>query len=327
MEQITFLSLRGNIMQSDIREIQKVYRELYSDCRFALMARNLDISDKKKKKHETLICEKYIPGTECIFAFDGDIVLPSWNRGLYAEKRILYIEPFDYLYKGLYDSKYLNQVMKGFTHVIIPGKSLTEYIVNKCDLENIKVIGDVQIPYINFLKSKKDVMAKRVEIDEKIPACKGKRIVAFLTSPLKKNQKNPLQKTRVKDIICNLDKDTIFLTNSWTLYETCGELNKEDAERFVYVKRTFSKNELACISDCLITDDPFLWSCFYSAGRKVFYFPYRKTNFCRTIKNSIRSDVVCDLTKPLDIDAEMPEIDINFEGEHTLEWALKQIHG
>lgn len=327
MEQITFLSLQGNTLNSDIREIQEMIRSNYPECRFALMAHNFDISEKDKIKKKKIAVKKYLKEAECIFSIDGATSLSDWSNGYQAKKRILLLAPFDYLYKGIDNKAYLNKLMRGFTDVIVPGADLTEYIAKNCNVSGINIHGNVELPYINSLKDVECIKAERAEFDEKFPWAKGKQLIVLLTNGLRPNQKPIFEDVRVKSIIENLPENTVFVTNNETLFATSMELNKKEKQCFVFVRRLFRRNQLARMADCLITDDSYLWSCHASVDRNVHYYPYRKSYFMKYAKKNLQNNIINDL--PLQICEVMKSQGngngITFDGTIMIEDVLKKI--
>ncbi len=327
MEQITFLSLQGNTLNSDIREIQEMIRSNYPECRFALMAHNLDISEKDKIKKKKKAVMKSLKETECIFSFDGATQLVDWPTGYQAEKKILLLAPFDYLYKGIESKSYLNKLMKGFTDVIVPGADLTEFISKNCNVDGINIYGNVELPYIKSLKDDERIKEEREEFDEKFPWAKGKKLIVMLTSSLRPNQKSILNDVSVKHIIQNLPEDTIFVTNNETLFRSSVELNQQEKQFFVFVRRLFRRNQLARIADCLITDDSYLWSCHASVKTNVYYYPYRKSNFMRFAKKNIQRYVIQSLQEQIGnvMDSKDNNVDLSFDGSVACDCVIKQI--
>lgn len=327
MEQITFLSLQGNTLNSDIREIQEMIRSNYPECKFALMAHNLDISEKDKIKKKKKAVMKSLKEAECIFSFDGAIELADWPIEYQAEKRILLLSPFDYLYKGIDNKAYLNKLIRGFTDIIVPGADLTEFITKNCNVEGINVYGNVELPYIKSLKDNERIKEERAQFEEKFPWAKGKQLIVFLTNGLRPNQKPVFEDVGIKKIIENLPENTVFVTNNETLFRTSMELNEREKQAFVFVRRLFRSNQLARIADCLITDDSYLWSCHMTAERRVYYYPYRKNNIMKYAKKNIKNNIINDLPKQIGNVMEQRDIclEISFKGVLSLDCVIGNI--
>ncbi len=327
MDQITFVTLQGNTMHSDIRKIQDILRNNYPDCRFALIAQNVDITDKNKIKRIKTKSKRLLKEAECIFSMDGTLPLSDWNNGYKAQKRILFLEPFDYLYEKMYNKRFFNKLIKGFTDVIVPGEELTNFINSNCNITGINVHGDVQIPYIADLQNEEYVEQKRAILDEKFPWCKGKKLIVFMTSRLRAGQDLLLENVDLKSIIANLPNDTIFVTNNETFFRASEQLEQNEKERFVFVRRSLRRNDLATLADCLITDDSYLWSCHNSAKRNVFYFPYRKNHFLKYAKKNLKGNIITNLPKQIHevLGCEKKNMGIDMSGSVPLDEVLRNI--
>ncbi len=327
MERITFLSLQGNTMNSDIRYIQRILREDFSDCRFALMAQNIDIADKEQVKRKKASIKENLENADCIFSFDGTFSLPNWPTAYAASKKVLYLEPFDYLYKNIESRAFLNKLIKGYTDVIVPGKELTNFVESNCDLSSVTIHGNVNIPYIEWLRDETEIKLQRELFDAKFPWCKGKKLIVFLTTTLRKGQKKAFQDVEVSDIINNLPDNTVFVTNNESLFASSVSLDKQQQQSFVFVRRLFRRNNLASIGDVLITDDSYLWSCHYSAGKNVYYYPYRKCNFMKYANKYLKERVITDLPTQINGIMELRDVSgtMNFNGDVPLENVLKKI--
>lgn len=275
MKELTFLSIRGNTIPSDMKGIMQAYNELVPDASFSVLSKNIDLEGKEKESRAT--CKKIIKTVGNAISIDGLVDDNYWAKEKKGT-RILLLLPFDYLYQDITNSEFMNQVVSGFDYVVVIGNQLMSILPDGEWKEKLISSEAYDLPFIDKIKDITIGHEIQKRFVEKYPVCNEKKIIAFIVKS-KKEIEERFEEIDLEEMIKQLPENSVFVTNSETLFDKSSCLGQESISQFVYSKRLFTEHEMLLMADSVITDDAFIWNCCKEAGKSVYYYPCTETLF------------------------------------------------
>lgn len=300
-KKITMFSTRGRNFIKNLELVRNGFCRINQDIVIDFYIANFVPSTKVLKTEnalgEELLYKDLIDERNCYACSSGSILcddisisaknLPS------GQKRILIMEPFDYLFKKIYERQYMNVYkartsLKAYTDVISYGRYWSENLDNYYDLSKSSLHEHMGVPFADALNDAQICKKVRESAKQYFPEIANKKVISIFTSSVEqKGSFTSFININLKKILENLPPEWIIITNNQFIAQKCSILPSAMRDRIIFTtNRFFAPEDLLYITNLLLSDMSHLICNYSSTGHPFYVVDYSDSYFSKYIINA-----------------------------------------
>lgn len=321
LQHLTFFSTRGRELSHNLELIRQDFRKRNPHISFDYYIANFvpaAMQDKTKDAlgevldFKELVKERNQYSKTCGNLISCDLSVSGKASGFPDnQKRILIMEPYDYIFQKLYNEQCLGKVsklpssdLKNYTDVIPYSSYIEQFVKEYYDIpQDLHVHSDIGIPFADSLHCMVECAQYRQEAEHIFPALKGKKIISLITSSAEQEGNyTSFVNLDLKEIFSSLSEEWVIVTNNLPVISKCFRFSSSMQNRIIYcTKKIFELIKLLYFTDILISDAPY-YICTFAAKKTPFYVvDYCNNYFSRYIKEVWPELMLGDLNTIADI--------------------------
>lgn len=310
LQHLTFFSTRGRELSHNLKLIRHDFLKRNPDISFDYYIANFSPASTQLKTKDALGDifsfkdlgkERNLYSKTCGDLISCDLSVSKKASGFSrSQKRVLIMEPYDYIFQKLYNeqclgkySSSLSSDLRNFTDIIPYSPYFGQLAKEYYDIpQNIHLHSEIGIPFADSLYCEDDCIFYRKEAERIFPLIKDKKIISLITSGAEqKGNYTSFIRIDLKELFASLSKEWTIITNNIAVIAKCSELPVSMRDRVIYcTKRMFDPIKLLYFTDILISDTPY-FICTFAATKKPFYI----VDYCNNYFSKYAKDIYPEL--------------------------------
>lgn len=306
---LTIASSSGRELSKNMELIHNGLKERYPEVDFDYYIANLtpgmkqlttknalgeEISYKDLTVERNRFCKRETP---VIISDKSASALP--DSRMKDQRCVLIFEPYDYVFKKLYENvPEKHAAFSQCTDIIPYTKYMEEMLQEHYTLKENVHFKKISVPFANSLCNAQEAQEYRSRAEFIFPELKGKKVITvfFSDANYPTDTVSTFINVDMEDVLKQLPQEWSIITNSLLLCKKCSCLPASAADRIIYCQsQLFSQINLLYFTDVLISDASFYVCSFASKGLPFYVTDNANNYFSKYVDSYFPSLILKDL--------------------------------